>query len=65
MRGEQLRCASLVYIPILLLLYYCRFISVIIIIISLFFSVLLNRSYLNPGVLLFLIFSPIPLGGGE
>ena len=46
--------------------YCCHFISVIIIIISFFFSVLLNCSYLNPGVLLlFLIFSPIPLDGGE
>ena len=48
--------------------YYCccHFISVIITIISFFFSVLLNRSYLNPRVLLlFPIFFPIPLGGGE
>ena len=47
--------------------YYCyHFLSVIIIIISFFFSVLLNHSYFNPQVLLFfLIFSPIPLGGGE
>ena len=45
--------------------YCCHFISVIMIIISFFFSVLLNLSYLNPWVLLlFPIFSPIPLDGG-
>ena len=55
--GEQLHCASFIRSNPFI-------ITVVIIIISFFFSVLLKRSYLNPRVLLlFPVFSPIPLDG--
>ena len=64
--GEQLHCASLVLYIQFFYYYYRHFIVVIIIIISFFLSVLLNCSYLNPRVLLFLpILSPISLGQGD